>query len=304
MERRELGDTGLNVSRLGIGLAEIGFRLSKEEVEKANRVLNTALDNGINFLDTAGCYDISEELIGQTVSARRSEFVLASKTGHMSGECGEDSWSYGCVMASIERSLKRLATDHVDLMQLHSCELSVLERGEAIRALADAREKGMTRFIGYSGDNDAVLWAARSGIFDTIQTSFNLTDQAARYGLLQAVRENRLGLIAKRPIANGTWARKKDPDPSGSGYGSEYFRRQQVMRGNAKLPGEPSDPILASLGFTLGHDEVTVAIIGTTNPDHVKSNIALTEQLPVAAEFINAAHDRFDALGEDWEQRT
>jgi aryl-alcohol dehydrogenase-like predicted oxidoreductase len=304
MEKRKLGMTGLTISRLGIGLAEIGFGLSREQLERASQVLNTALDNGINFLDTAGCYDISEELIGETVSGRRDEFVLASKTGHMTGECGEESWGYDCVLASIERSLKRLKTDRLDLMQLHSCELLVLERGEAIRALRDARDKGMTRFIGYSGDNEAAVWAARSGIFDTIQTSFNLADQIARYELFGAVRENRLGLIAKRPIANGTWARNADPDPSGAGYGSEYFRRQMEMRDGAPLPDEPDDPILASLGFTLAHDEVTVAIIGTTNPHHVRSNIALVDSLPLSETFIRAAHERFDVYGTKWEQRT
>ncbi len=304
MEYRELGSSRLRVSCLGIGLAEIGFTLSESQADEAGRVLNAALDSGINFLDTAGCYSISEELIGQTVSSRRDEFILASKTGHMSHGCRGDSWSYECVLASIERSLRRMRTDHVDLMQLHSCELDVLERGDAIRALEDARAKGLTRFVGYSGDNEAVVWAAKSGFFDVIQTSFNVTDQGARRELLGAVEEKDLGLIAKRPIANGVWGRETDPDPYGNGYASEYFRRQLAMRGDGSLPAEPDDPILASLGFTLAHGEVTVAIVGSRNPEHVRSNVALLEALPVPDEFVEAAHSRFDELGVDWRQLT
>ena len=126
MEHRQMGKTDMQVSRLGIGLAEIGFELELDQVDVAGRVLNTALDAGINFLDTAGCYDISEELIGAAVSARRDEFYLASKTGHMTDGCDGDSWGYDCLTKSIDRSLKRLNTDRVDLMQLHTCDVAVL----------------------------------------------------------------------------------------------------------------------------------------------------------------------------------
>lgn len=305
MEKRPLGNTDLSISPLGIGLAEIGFQLNSNQADEAAAVLSMALDSGINFLDTAGCYGVSEELIGRTVSGRRDEFVLASKTGHMKGECGEESWSYECVTASIDRSLERLKTDHVDLMQLHSCPVETLEEGDAIRALQDAQKAGKTRYIGYSGDNDAVLWAARSGIFDALQTSFNLADQKARYELFAEVRKRRLGLIAKRPILNGAWRTPKDPDPYGNGYVSEYFRRQaELTAGIDRFPSEPDDRILTSLGFTLSHPEISTAIVGSRNPAHVKSNITMVGQTPLDPAFLDAVHRRFDEVGSEWEQRT
>ena len=85
MEFTTLGNTGLKVSRLGAGLVEIGNQLTFDEVDQAAQVLNTALDNGITFFDTAECYGISEELIGRTVAHRRPEFVLATKAGHIAG---------------------------------------------------------------------------------------------------------------------------------------------------------------------------------------------------------------------------
>ena len=160
MDMSFLGNTGLKVSRLGIGLAEIGYELTSHNTLEASNLLNTALDNGINFLDTAACYGlsedgvygISEELIGKTVSNRRHEFVLATKCGHYPYrkklEQHPESWSASTVELNINQSLKRLKTDYVDLLQIHSCTLEVLERGEIIEGLQKIKDSGKTRFIG------------------------------------------------------------------------------------------------------------------------------------------------------------
>ena len=150
MEEVKFGGTGFTVSRLGAGLAEIGMELSMRDADQASQVLHGALDMGINFLDTAACYGISEELIGKTVSHRRDEYMLVTKAGHTRGDGlnGAD-WTYGTVRDSVDRSLKRMKVDHVDLVQLHSCGIDVLEEGDAIRALQDAREAGKTKLIGY-----------------------------------------------------------------------------------------------------------------------------------------------------------
>ena len=142
MQTVRFGDTGFEASRLGVGLAEVGFELSLDDQQQASNVLNTALDRGINFLDTAACYDISEELIGNGVSHRRDEFFLATKAGHITGGYQGGSWTYQTVVDSVDRSLKRLKTDHLDLVQLHSCDVAVLEAGKVIRALQEARQAG------------------------------------------------------------------------------------------------------------------------------------------------------------------
>jgi aryl-alcohol dehydrogenase-like predicted oxidoreductase len=116
MELRQLGKTDLTVSRLGAGLAEIGYQLTREHVDQAGQVLNAALDGGIVFLDTSACYDISEELIGATVAHRRDEFVLATKCGHVTGGYNGEPWTKATVRDSIDRSLTRMKTDHVDIV--------------------------------------------------------------------------------------------------------------------------------------------------------------------------------------------
>ena len=182
MEKVQLGNTGLNVSRLGIGLSEIGS--SDESVAK--NVLVNAFDSGINLFDTSSCYNRSEEFFGKVMSSNRDEIVLASKCGHASRfDNNLEDWSYKGVKLSIERSLKLLKTDRLDLIQIHSCTLKELNEGETFRAMSEAKEKGKVLHLGFSGDNEAVIWAAKSGLFDTIQTSFNLVEQKARYELLE-----------------------------------------------------------------------------------------------------------------------
>ena len=126
MKKNPLGNTGFNTSVIGVGLAEIGYELNLNQRDDASHLLNSAIDNGINFLDTAACYGISEELIGLTVSNRRDEYFLATKAGHSQNNAYSD-WSYEAITHSINESLKKLKTDRVDLVQLHSCSAEILK---------------------------------------------------------------------------------------------------------------------------------------------------------------------------------
>ncbi len=305
LERVALGTTGLEVSRLGIGLAEIGNELSFDEVESAGELINAALDRGVNFLDTSACYGISEELVGMTVAHRRDEYVLATKAGHLADGDDGEPWTYQTVTDSIDRSLLRMKTDHLDVVQLHSCDIEVLERGDVIRALQDAKSAGKLRHVSYSGDNEAAHWAVDSGAFDTLQTSLNLTDQGAlTSGLLTKADSNGMGVIIKRPIGGGTWARAKQGTETPRNYDREYLDRATAMAAMGDLPDEPADGILLALGFTLAHPEVDVAIVGTKNPRHMRGNLDLMEQgLSISERAVDELHSRWDRLGAEWLQR-
>jgi hypothetical protein len=192
------------------------------------------------------------------------------------------------------------------VVQLHSCTVEILERGDVIRALRDARDAGKTRFIGYSGDNENAEWAVASGQFDTLQTSFNLVDQKARRTLLPAAEAQGMGIIIKRPIGNAVWRASKDPRPyeHNPDYTVEYHRRAGVMQAEGALPDEPDDRILTAMGFTLAHPEVDVVIVGTQRPEHMLSNIELvSNRLPIPAAAVEALHERYDRLADGWEQR-
>lgn len=299
MESRILGRTGLLVSRLGVGLAEIGFDLTFEDLTRAGRVLNMALDEGITFLDTAACYGISEELIGHTIAHRREEFVLATKAGHVVAGYEGEEWTAKTVSDSIDRSLVRMKTDYIDLVQLHTCDVDVLERGEVIEALLEAQRAGKVRFIGYSGDNEPAEWAVQSGIFDTLQTSFNLVDQRARKRLFGPAKAQNMGIIVKRPIANGAWGVAKSP----SEYADDYFARAQAMAALGPIPGAPENGILLALGFAFAHEAVDTFIVGTSNPEHMLTNINwVRSALPIDPEAVDTLQRYFDMLDEDWVQ--
>lgn len=301
LEKSKLGKTGLEVSRLGAGLSEIGDNSAESDVAKAEKVLNSALDSGINFLDTSACYGISEELVGRAVSGRRDEYVLASKCGHATGGYSGEPWTRQTVRDSIDRSLSRMNTEYIDIMQLHSCGIDVLERGDLIEELLEAKKQGKIGFLGYSGDNEAALWAIESGHFDTLQTSFNLADQQARTRLFGPAKANGIGMIIKRPIANAAWGTEKSP----SNYANEYFSRTSAMAGMGPVTGAPDDRVLFALGFALAHSEVDTAIVGTHNPRHMQSNISMVnERLPISEEAVEELHRRFDELGDNWPQMT
>jgi aryl-alcohol dehydrogenase-like predicted oxidoreductase len=299
MEMRKFGNTDMVISRLGVGMSEIGFVLTLAEDKQASAVLNSALDAGVNFLDTSACYDVSEEQLGRAVSHRRRDYYLATKAGHVAGGYEGEEWTAQTITDSIDRSLHRMKTDYIDLLQLHTCGVDVLEKGEALQAVQDAKQAGKVRYIGYSGDNEAAAWAVDSGQFDSLQTSFNLVEQKARYGLLQAAKAQGMGVIIKRPIGNGAWGAPKSP----SDYADQYWERAQVLEQMGPIPGSPDNRILLALGFTLAHSEIDTAIVGTQNPAHMQANLRwVEEELPIATEAVAELHRRYDEVGREWVQ--
>ncbi len=306
METKRLGKTDLEVGRLGIGLSEVGFNLEMTDADQVRDVINQALDNGVNFLDTAACYDISEELLGVAASDRRNEFILATKAGHSTPRNEGEDWTYELVLSSVDRSLELMKTDYLDLVQLHSCTVDILERGDVVRALQDAKAAGKTRFYGYSGDNESAKWAVTSGLFDTLQTSFNLVDQSARINLFNDVEARDMGLIIKRPIANAVWGAPADPKPYTHlpEYAAEYFRRAGIMGAEGPLAEDSDDRIRLALGFTFAHPEVDVTIVGTQRPHHMKSNLEMVSQpFGISDSTVDDLHARWDKLSDGWEQR-
>src|SRR3954454_7051562 len=194
MRKSPFGRTGLSVAPLGFGAAPIGFL--KTEQDRVATMLNFMLDAGVNLIDTAAMYEGSEELIGRAVGHRRSEYVLVSKCGTPVPDIDAPAWSAELVSKTVDRALKRLRTDHLDVMLLHSCELDTLKKGEALGALVKAREAGKIRHAGYSGDNETVAYAAGLPDVAVIETSINLVDQANLDAVLPVCRRQNVGVIA------------------------------------------------------------------------------------------------------------
>jgi aryl-alcohol dehydrogenase-like predicted oxidoreductase len=288
MERRQLGKTDMQVSLLGFGGSEIGYEHASEETVAT--LLNSALDAGLNVIDTAECYERSEELIGQTVGSRRNDFYLFTKCGHPRGTGSED-WSIPSLLESIERSLRRLRTDCLDLVQLHSCSESTLRKGDVITALQSAREKGYSRYIGYSGDSLAAKFAVECGAFDTLQTSINIADQEPLELTLPLAREKQMGIIAKRPIANAAWKEQHKPIDS---YHHVYWDRLSKLDYDFIRQGPLEKSIAHALRFTLSVPGVHTAIVGTTKPERWLQNAKVIEAGPLSEREFDAIRERWD----------
>ncbi|HEX3179482.1 MAG TPA: aldo/keto reductase [Methylomirabilota bacterium] len=288
----------MDVSVLGFGGSEIGYEAAAPPTVR--RLLNGALDAGLNVIDTAECYADSEALIGGALGARRRECFLFTKCGHPKG-FGAGDWRPASLLDSIARSLQRLQTDAVDLVQLHSCSEAELRRGDVIAALETARERGMTRYIGYSGDGDAARFAVETGRFDTLQISISVADQEALDGVLPLAAARNVGVIAKRPIANAAWRTGRKP---ASGYHHEYWRRLRELDYEFLRRPLP-EAVGVALRFTLAAPGVHTAIVGTTNPDRWRDNAALLGAGPLSAAETDAIRRRWRAVARpDWHGQT
>jgi aryl-alcohol dehydrogenase-like predicted oxidoreductase len=294
MERRRLGKTGMVVSVLGFGGSEIGYQNAAPAT--VARLLTRALDAGLNVIDTAECYEDSEVLIGRAVGVRRREFYLFTKCGH--GRGWRENWRPAALLESIERSLRRLETDYLDLIQLHSCSLAELRRGDVIAALERAKERGWTRHIGYSGDGEAARYAIECGRFDTLQTSVSIADQEAIELTVPLARARRMGVIAKRPLANVAWRYARKPSEP---YYRDYWSRLRALD-YPFLRKEQDTAVGVALRFTLTVPGVHTAIVGTTKPERWEQNAALLEAGALPSRDFDRIRARWhDVADTSWE---
>ena len=190
MNTVRLGKTGLEVSRVGMG----GIPIQRPPFDEAIKVINRALDLGVNFIDTSLAYGDSEERIGEAITGRRDEVILATK---------------GRELKHIDTSLKRLNTDYIDLWQFHnisSLELleQVLGPGGGMGDAKEALRAGKIGHIGFSSHNlEVAKKAVTSGQFETIQFPFNFISNEAVDELLPLARKNDVGFIGMKPFAGG-----------------------------------------------------------------------------------------------------
>ena len=291
MENRQFGQTDMQVSALGFGGSEIrGSSLAEVE-----QLLGNALDAGLNVIDTGEDYGDGEDLIGRAVSMRRDDYYLFTKCGHNEGGELPDypDWDPRLLEASIDRSLRRLRTDHLDLLQLHSCSLDVLRKGDVVKVLQKAKREGKTRYIGYSGVDEDARYAIRSDVFDALMISINIADQQNIDFTLPMAIERHMGIIAKRPLANSAWL---DPNITKESYGYPYWERLQTLKYDFLQSG-PATSIATALRFTLTVPGIATAIVGSRDPNRYAQNAALIAP-------GNLSDEEYQSIRAIWEERS
>jgi aryl-alcohol dehydrogenase-like predicted oxidoreductase len=289
MEQRRFGATGLTVSALGLGAGRIGDpEIGEAEV---GRLLGRALDLGVTLLDAARSYGAAEERIGRHLAHRRGEMVLSTKVGY--GIAGVADWTFEAVARGIDEALVRLRTTWIDVVHLHSCSRPVLERGEVVRALEEAVRAGKVRCAAYSGEEEALLQAARSGAFGSVQASLNPCDQRVIRGGLAEARRRDMGFLAKRPLADAPWRFRERP----AGDESEpYWLRLRAM---GIGPGD-LEWVEWALRFSAFVPGVAAALVGTRSIAHLEEAARAVARGPLPAEVQGAIRSAFERADDGW----
>lgn len=293
MKYRTLGRTGLQVSEIGLGALEAGRRWgipspddpgNPPDEAAAVRFLNDVLDSGVNLIDTAAAYWLSEERIGKALASRRSEFVLATKWGEWCDESGSVyDYSPPAMWKFLESSLTKLNTDVIDLYQIHSAPLDVIQSGEALAEMQKAREQGKIRFIGLSCGEAEALAAIESGGYDTIQISYNVLGRSMENRVLPMALSANTGVLIKDGLAAGRLTDKIHR------LGDEHAAlkgRVAALQSLAEGWGMSLNEL--ALRFVLSNPAVSSVIAGTRSSEHLLDNIRASDGRLLTPEQMQA----------------
>jgi aryl-alcohol dehydrogenase-like predicted oxidoreductase len=299
---RPLGNTGVDVTILGYGAMELrgGARGPEISDVEADRLLNALLDSGVNLIDTSIDYGRSEELLGRFLAPRRDEFFLASKCGCLL-DLPEDAvppypHDFGAsnVRAGIEQSLRRLQTDHLDLLQVHmSPSRETLEASGTIEEMVKLRDEGKIRFLGMSGLLPNLADHIEMGVFDIFQIPYSAV-QREHEELISRAAEAGAGVLVRGGAARGAPSDDKawSVPPIGLAEG-EAKQRWESGAIDDLLDGMSRMEFV--LRFTISHPGLSSTIVGTSRLDHLESNVAMAEKGPLPADVYEEAKRRLPA---------
>jgi aryl-alcohol dehydrogenase-like predicted oxidoreductase len=307
LPRATLGRTGLEVTQLGYGAMELrgGQSPLREALppDVARDVLNAVLDAGINYIDTSPDYGASEEFIGEHISGRRDEFFLASKCGCPVGEVPpreQQSFAQAHVFtranvrAGVEQSLRRMKTDHLDVVQFHaSPPRSTLEENDSVAELLELRDEGKIRFIGMSGTNPHLADHIRMGVFDVFQIPYSAVEPE-HYQLISDAAASGAGTVIRGGVARGF--------PKPPAELPEQFRTLLQQRSD-RWESAVLDDLLGEMSrmefmlrFTLSHPNLSTTIVGTSSLNHLAANLEAARKGPLPPDVYETAKHRFSAI--------
>ena len=297
LPKRTLGRTGLEVTTLGFGAMElrgapVGPAITDQQAEK---VLNAVLDAGINFIDTSIDYGRSEELIGRFIAHRRPEYFLASKCGCIPGAAmgAEHIHTAENIRAGVEQSLRRMKTDHLDLVQFHrSLTRHQFEEQGALEAALALKKAGKVCLVGVSGTLPQLAEQIEMGVFDAFQIPYSAL-QREHEEIIERASAAGAGIIIRGGVARGAptdWQRTYYMLP-----GSSMRDRWEQARLDELLDGMSRAEFM--LRFTLSNPHLDTTIVGTRDAGHLRDNIAATLKGPLPENVMQEAKRRLAAAG-------
>ncbi|WP_223640669.1 aldo/keto reductase [Corallococcus sp. EGB] len=301
MHYRPLGRTGLFVSELCFGAMTFGGEgywknIGQQGQAEADALVGRCLDAGINFFDTANVYSYgqSEELLGKALAARRSQVVLATKVrGRMGPGQNEVGLSRYHVFDSVHASLKRLGTDHIDLLQIHGYDAAT-PLDETLRALDDLVRQGKVRYLGAS---NLAAWQLMKALglsdhrglsrFESLQAYYSIAGRDLERELVPLLKDQQVGLMVWSPLAGGFLSGKYRRNAEGpEGARRTTFDFPPVDRERAYNAIDVMDAVAKETGATvarvalawlLHQPHVTTVILGAKTQAQLEDNLAATE---------------------------
>jgi len=296
LQKRQLGRTDLNVTMLGYGAMELRGAPRARDIseDQAETILNAVLDAGINYIDTSIDYGLSEERIGRYIAHRRNEYYLASKCGCLvgappapRGQRNPHVFTRENIVAGVEQSLRRMKTDHLDVVQFHSSpSAQTLEENGAVEALLKLRDAGKVRFIGMSGTFLHLRDHIAMGVFDVFQIPYSAVEREHE-AAITAASEAGAGIVIRGGAAKGA------PSPD-KHTGMQWDRWQQAGLDDVL---EGMTPVEFILRFTFTHPDMDTTIVGTVNPAYLGANLAALRKGPLPPNLYAEVQRRLSAAG-------
>ncbi len=275
-------------SLVGLGAGGLGEAMSEGEAE---RIVHGALDLGVTVFDTARSYGASEERLGRALAGRSPDAVVFTKGGY--GIEGVPDWTGEAIRRGVDEARARLRRDRLDGFLLHSCDRAILERGEVVEALLEARASDKVQLIGYSGEGDALAWAAaRRDTFSVLELSLGPFDQR-NIALAAEAEKQSFCVLGKRPLGNAPWRFAERPERHDVAI---YWDRMRAMGFD---PGPSGWPAVA-LRFAAFQRGVTSALVGTTKLENLAAAVRAIDDGPLPESTVSALVAAFERHGRDW----
>ncbi|QVY65155.1 aldo/keto reductase [Polaribacter sp. Q13] len=305
MNYRKLGKTNLNISEISLGTWQVGGKWGSDfSLSNAEKIINTAIDNGINFIDTADVYSdgLSEKAVGKIVRASSEEVFIATKCGRQLNPHINASYTTAALRKFVEDSLSNLGVDRIDLIQLHCPPTEVYSRPEIFGLFDDLTKEGKIRNYGVSVEKvEEALKAIEFEGVSTVQLIFNMFRQKPSEIFFEEAKKKNVGIIARVPLASGlltgkftktTTFNKEDHrffnrdgaafDKGETFSGIDYNLGLQAVEELKTIFNEDESLVHKALQWILSFNEISCVIPGTSSVEQLVSNLNTSNISPIS----------------------
>lgn len=287
MKKRKLGNSDLFVTELGLGCMSIGT----EEIT-ARRIIDTALDEGINYFDTADLYDFgeNEKIVGKALKEIRDKVIIATKVGNRWNP-SKDGWSWdpskSYIKEAVKTSLKRLGTDYIDLYQLHG-GTNGDPIDNTIEAFEELKAEGMIRYYGISSIRPNVIreFVKKSSIV-SVMMQYSILDRRPEEEALPLLQDNGVSVVSRGPLAKGVLSERMLEKASEKGY-LDYSLKElsEILPLLKEKVASARSFTEVALQYNLANPAVASVVAGASSPEQIRNNAKAVRSQPLTVEEI------------------